>query len=168
MLTCCLIFVLALLHQALSASESAAVASAASGRQPSLPRSAVVVVGAEHRAEKKQTPPKLRTVKPKPRITLTFDQVTRQYTEDSEKIPRIVHLTWKDRKLPAWTTQWLRKWTEVNPDWQVWFWSDQAAQEFVKAKFPQHLNMYRQYRSNIQRADAIRWVALVSSITCLQ
>jgi mannosyltransferase OCH1-like enzyme len=48
----------------------------------------------------------------------------------------------------------------VPLEWEYRFWTNEDCRELVTTEFPQHLAMYDNYKSNIQRADAIRYFIL--------
>eukprot|EP00195_Chlamydomonas_chlamydogama_P012235 CAMPEP_0202901688 /NCGR_PEP_ID=MMETSP1392-20130828/14401_1 /ASSEMBLY_ACC=CAM_ASM_000868 /TAXON_ID=225041 /ORGANISM="Chlamydomonas chlamydogama, Strain SAG 11-48b" /LENGTH=267 /DNA_ID=CAMNT_0049588293 /DNA_START=295 /DNA_END=1098 /DNA_ORIENTATION=- len=49
---------------------------------------------------------------------------------------------------------------DLHPDYQYRFWTDAAAEELIRTKFPWFLDTYRGYTHNIQRADAVRYFIL--------
>ena len=83
--------------------------------------------------------------------------------EDSmppEKIPRIIHQTWKTEELP-------QQWAEVRegcarlmPDYEYMLWTDAISREFIEKEYPWFLSTFDAYPYNIQRADAIRYFVL--------
>jgi len=77
-----------------------------------------------------------------------------------EKIPRIIHQTWKTEKLPL-------RWKEVREaceammsDYQYMLWTDASSREFIAREYPWFLETFDSYPYNIQRADAIRYFVL--------
>ncbi|XP_064629555.1 uncharacterized protein LOC135488728 [Lineus longissimus] len=76
------------------------------------------------------------------------------------RIPRIIHQTWKTHDVPKQFTDFAKTWVQHNPGWEYWFWSDAEAERFIKFKYPQYYDMYRNYPQNIQRADAMRYFVL--------
>lgn len=77
-----------------------------------------------------------------------------------EKIPRIIHQTWKTEELPP-------QWAEVRegcarlmPDYEYMLWTDAISREFIEKEYPWFLPTFDAYPHNIQRADAIRYFVL--------
>lgn len=77
-----------------------------------------------------------------------------------EKIPRIIHQTWKTEELPP-------RWKEVREaceammsDYQYMLWTDASSREFIAREYPWFLETFDAYPYNIQRADAIRYFVL--------
>lgn len=79
---------------------------------------------------------------------------------DGEKIPRIIHQTWKSDVLPEkWRTAW-RECREGMPDYEYMLWTDEMSRKFIEEHYPEELTMFDEYRYPIQRADAIRYFIL--------
>lgn len=77
-----------------------------------------------------------------------------------ERIPRIIHQTWKTDIIPP-------KWKDISqgcrdmmPDYEYMLWSDARSREFIAEHYPWFLNTWDGYTYNIQRADAIRYFIL--------
>ena len=82
-------------------------------------------------------------------------------TSQSLHIPRIVHVTYKSREeLPEEWKYSLKQWQEMNPDWEVRFWSDQDIEIFVHEQFPEMEAMHKSYKYMIQRVDSVRYMIL--------
>ncbi len=76
------------------------------------------------------------------------------------KIPYILHQTWKTRNVPRVTYNWIRSWTDLNPDLEHWFWSDEATEALMLRQFYFYYGLYKWYPWSIQRADAMRYFVL--------
>ncbi|KAF7793672.1 hypothetical protein EIP86_004787 [Pleurotus ostreatoroseus] len=77
-----------------------------------------------------------------------------------ERVPRIIHQTWKTETLPD-------KWVEVSehcreimPDYEYMLWTDEGSREFIAQEYPWFLETFDGYTYPIQRADAIRYFVL--------
>lgn len=82
-------------------------------------------------------------------------------TSQSLYIPRIVHVTYKSREeLPEEWKYSLEQWQEMNPDWEVRFWSDQDIETFVHEQYPEMEAMHKSYKYMIQRVDSVRYMIL--------
>ncbi|GBE79672.1 nucleotide-diphospho-sugar transferase [Sparassis latifolia] len=78
----------------------------------------------------------------------------------AERIPRILHQTWKSETLPT-------KWADVSqgcrdmmPDYEYMLWTDASAREFIAEHYSWFLETFDGYTYPIQRADAIRYFVL--------
>lgn len=77
-----------------------------------------------------------------------------------EKIPRILHQTWKSSLLPSkWAIQ-SKKCQEMHKDFEYKLWTDESSLEFIKEFYPWFLPTFLGYKFDIQRADAIRYFVL--------
>lgn len=76
------------------------------------------------------------------------------------RIPKIIHQTWKNEKLPNAFQLLSETWREMLPDWEYRLWTDEMNREFVRTYYPDFLEKYDAYPKNIQRADAIRYLLL--------
>mgnify|MGYP002758846689 FL=1 len=81
-------------------------------------------------------------------------------TMPPERIPRIIHQTWKTEELPP-------QWAEVRegcarlmPDYEYMLWTDAISRQFIEKEYPWFLPTFDAYPYNIQRADAIRYFVL--------
>ncbi|KAI0304235.1 nucleotide-diphospho-sugar transferase [Russula brevipes] len=77
-----------------------------------------------------------------------------------ERIPKIIHQTWKSETLPD-------KWKPVSeecralmPDYEYMLWTDASSREFVAQNYRWFLDTFDSYPYAIQRADAIRYFVL--------
>lgn len=80
--------------------------------------------------------------------------------QPAERIPRIIHQTWKTEELPP-------RWKEVREacqammsDYQYMLWTDASSRDFIEREYPWFLETFDSYPYNIQRADAIRYFVL--------
>lgn len=75
-------------------------------------------------------------------------------------IPKIIHQTWKNKKIPD---DWLiskQRWEEFHPGWEYRLWTDRDNREYIKINYPNFLEIFDSYPHNIQRADVIRYFIL--------
>lgn len=75
-------------------------------------------------------------------------------------IPRIVHQTWKDDRIPDQFAEFAASWERFNPSWQRILWTDRLLLEFVEQNYPDLLDLYRAYPHPVCRADAARYMLL--------
>ncbi|KAE9397135.1 hypothetical protein BT96DRAFT_921711 [Gymnopus androsaceus JB14] len=74
-----------------------------------------------------------------------------------ERIPRILHQTWRTDTLP---TRWKpisQECQDMMPDYEYILWTDDSSREFIAEHYPWFLNTFNGYKYAIQRADAIRY-----------
>ncbi|WVQ93639.1 hypothetical protein IAU59_000715 [Kwoniella sp. CBS 9459] len=92
--------------------------------------------------------------------TDSWERLYNVTTRPGEKIPRLIHQTWKNDLLPD---KWQKAWKECRegmPDYEYMLWTDDLAREFVAKHYPAHLHMFDTYKYPIQRADSIRYFIL--------
>ncbi|GAV98938.1 glycosyltransferase family 32 protein [Lentinula edodes] len=77
-----------------------------------------------------------------------------------ERIPRILHQTWRTENLP---TRWKgisQECRDMMPDYEYLLWTDDSSREFIAENYPWFLDTFNDYKYAIQRADAIRYFVL--------
>lgn len=74
-------------------------------------------------------------------------------------IPRIIHQTWRDRRIPE-GLGYPKSWTDCNPDWTYRFWTDEDLLAFFQNERPDLLDLYLSYPRPVQRADLARYCIL--------
>ena len=75
-------------------------------------------------------------------------------------IPKIIHQTWKNNKIPH---KWIKSklmWKKYHPDWKYILWTDKMIRNYIKLKYPEFLELFDSYKYNIQRVDMIRYFIL--------
>ncbi|KAF5388312.1 hypothetical protein D9615_000503 [Tricholomella constricta] len=77
-----------------------------------------------------------------------------------ERIPRILHQTWKTDVLPARWKGISEACREMMPDYEYILWTDASSREFIATHYPWFLENFDGYTYPIQRADAIRYFVL--------
>ena len=75
-------------------------------------------------------------------------------------IPKILHQTWSTKQVPRDLEKWIKSWWIINPEWEYWFWTDDAVRCLLKEHYPQNLNMFNKYPKGIFRGDAMRYFVL--------
>lgn len=78
----------------------------------------------------------------------------------SSSIPRIIHQVWDTNEVPDYTIVWIQSWLAKNPNWEHWFWTLDDVRLLVKLKFPDMLPVYDHYKTNLFRADFMRYVVI--------
>ncbi|KAF9247317.1 glycosyltransferase family 32 protein [Melanogaster broomeanus] len=77
-----------------------------------------------------------------------------------ERIPRILHQTWKSETLPS---EWInisQECRDMMPDYEYMLWTDARSREFIAEHYPWFLDTFDNYKYVIQRADVIRYFVL--------
>jgi mannosyltransferase OCH1-like enzyme len=77
-----------------------------------------------------------------------------------EKIPKIIHQTWKDANVPLHLYPLAATWIDNHPDWEYILWTDDMNRDFIAAYYPDFLPVYDNYPHAIQRVDAVRYLIL--------
>ncbi|KAB5596256.1 glycosyltransferase C17G8.11c [Ceratobasidium theobromae] len=78
----------------------------------------------------------------------------------TERIPRIIHQTWKTDVLPERWQSVSKTCRDLMPDYEYMLWTDQASDDFIAEHYPWFLATFRGYTYPIQRADTIRYFVL--------
>jgi mannosyltransferase OCH1-like enzyme len=76
-------------------------------------------------------------------------------------IPKIIHQTYKDTNIPKKWIEAQRKCISLHPDYQYILWTDEMARDFISEQYPWFLQTFDGYKYNIERADVIRYFALI-------
>jgi mannosyltransferase OCH1-like enzyme len=76
-------------------------------------------------------------------------------------IPKIIHQTYKTTQIPDVWKAGQQACVDLHPDYQYILWTDDMAREFIAEEYPWFLRTWDGYRFPIERADAIRYFALV-------
>ncbi|TRM67708.1 nucleotide-diphospho-sugar transferase [Schizophyllum amplum] len=77
-----------------------------------------------------------------------------------ERIPRIIHQTWKSETLPTRWKDISQNCRDIMPDYEYMLWTDAQSREFIAENYSWFLDTFDDYQYNIQRADAIRYFVL--------
>jgi len=72
-------------------------------------------------------------------------------------IPRILHQTWKDARVPERWRGARASWRAHHPGWEHRFWTDADLRALVARHDPDFLPVYDAYRDDISRVDAARY-----------
>ncbi|CDR42348.1 CYFA0S09e01684g1_1 [Cyberlindnera fabianii] len=81
--------------------------------------------------------------------------------EQPQLIPKILHQTYKDTNVPAKWRGAQQKCIDLHPDYQYILWTDEMARDFISEQYPWFLETFDGYKYNIERADVIRYFALI-------
>jgi mannosyltransferase OCH1-like enzyme len=75
-------------------------------------------------------------------------------------IPKIIHLTWKNKSIPDRWKDTIPAWKRLMPGWKIVLWTDKDNREYIQKHHSYFLDVYDGFQYNIQRADAIRYFIL--------
>jgi mannosyltransferase OCH1-like enzyme len=75
-------------------------------------------------------------------------------------IPKLIHQTWKDERVPPSMRAFAESWKINHPGWEYHLWTDTQNREFIRTHFPDFLTRYDSYPYHIQRVDAVRYFQL--------
>lgn len=81
-------------------------------------------------------------------------------TDGPDKIPKIIHQTWKNTEIPSKFIKWIKTWLKNHPDWEYWLWTDDSARMLIQDKYPHILDTFNGYNEGIRRADSLRYIIL--------
>lgn len=76
-------------------------------------------------------------------------------------IPRLIHQTYRDERLPVKLLPLLESWTQRNRGWQRRFYTDEDCTRFVQDEFPQYYRAYRALPKDVERADFFRYMIIL-------
>ncbi|KAK0191095.1 glycosyltransferase family 32 protein [Armillaria mellea] len=89
-----------------------------------------------------------------------FDRWNASEHGQVERIPRILHQTWRTETLPEKWRPVSQECRELMPDYEYMLWTDDSSRDFISEHYPWFLDTFNDYRYPIQRADAIRYFIL--------
>jgi len=75
-------------------------------------------------------------------------------------IPRLIHQTWKDHRLPDRFRRSADSWRAYHPGWVYRLWTDADIAAFVRGTYPHLWPLFQGYAHGIQRVDAVRYLIL--------
>jgi mannosyltransferase OCH1-like enzyme len=75
-------------------------------------------------------------------------------------IPKIIHQSWKDEKIPEKWKEAVNSCKSVYRDFTHIIWTDDMMEEFIKKEYSWFYDTYMSYTHHIQRCDAFRYFVL--------
>lgn len=86
-------------------------------------------------------------------------QLASEY-QKGDGVPKIIHQTWKTEQVPdAWAPS-SASWTNLHPDWTYILWTDDDIDVYIKSKWPDDYDMFKNLPYAIQRVDLWRYYVL--------
>jgi inositol phosphorylceramide mannosyltransferase catalytic subunit len=79
------------------------------------------------------------------------------------QIPKIIHQIFegRDGSIPGEILlKLVETWKEKNPFWEYRFWNYEKIDKFLIEYFPEFIEIYKNFRYDVQRWDAIRYLIL--------
>ena len=84
----------------------------------------------------------------------------------SQIVPRIIHQSWRSKKLLHFQREWQKTWLQNHPDWTYMFWTDKDNRKLVAEHYSWFLDVYDAFPLNIQRADCARYFYMLQFGGC--
>ena len=78
-------------------------------------------------------------------------------SEAISAIPRIIHQSWRTKRLESFQKEWQKSWLRNHPEWTYMFWTDRDNRKLIAQHFAWFLDVYDSFPLNIQRADCARY-----------
>lgn len=75
-------------------------------------------------------------------------------------IPKIIHQTYSDEKLPVNLARFQDSWKKHHPDWEYRFWTDSDISHFLSRHYSWFMPIFDNYPYPIMRVDAFRYFLL--------
>lgn len=75
-------------------------------------------------------------------------------------IPKIIHQTWKNTKIPDKWKEAVESCKEIYKGYKYMLWTDDLMKKFVKKEYPFFYKTYNEYPHTIQRCDAFRFLVI--------
>ncbi|KAI8908576.1 nucleotide-diphospho-sugar transferase [Gorgonomyces haynaldii] len=88
----------------------------------------------------------------------TLQDLLRMTTSD--RIPQILHQSWKTQDVPERFSVWRDQWKQTNPHLKQILWTDADNDLFVKLFYPQFQYFWSQFPENIYKVDSVRYLYL--------
>jgi mannosyltransferase OCH1-like enzyme len=79
----------------------------------------------------------------------------------AQRIPKIIHQTWKTERIPRKWAPFVKKVRDLNPGWEYRLWTDSDNEAFVRKEFPEFYPVFRGFSREIMRADVIRYLIML-------
>ena len=79
---------------------------------------------------------------------------------NNTSIPRRLHQTFLDSKIPNVYHEYIKLWIKNHPDWEYYFWTDLDGERLIRERYPQYIAMFKSYQHRLMKSDAIRYFIL--------
>ena len=80
-----------------------------------------------------------------------------------QRIPRIVHQTYRSSWVPWRVRGVMRSWRVMNPDWEIRFYDNADCLAFVTRHFPRYLDAYLALPKDVERSDFFRYLVVLQA-----
>ena len=87
-----------------------------------------------------------------------YEKSSKEFYEN--KTPKIIHQTWKDKKLPEKLENWRNMWLKMCPEYKHELYDDDDLIKVIREHFPQYLKDFNSFHYNIERVDFWRYAML--------
>ncbi|MFC2137456.1 glycosyltransferase family 32 protein [Bacteroidota bacterium] len=75
-------------------------------------------------------------------------------------IPKIIHQTWKDEKIPVKWQDFQQKVISLHSKWEYKLWTDKDIDDFVSTEFQDFYSTFSGFEKHIMRVDVVRYLIL--------
>lgn len=82
------------------------------------------------------------------------------YSESTNKIPKIIIQTWKTRQIGGVIGNLIQKLKSNNPDFEYKFFDDNDIIQFIETEYPEYLDTFNNFEYTIQKIDFFRYLAI--------
>jgi inositol phosphorylceramide mannosyltransferase catalytic subunit len=89
-----------------------------------------------------------------------FQFFLNEFEQHSCEITKVVHQTWKTELVNARYAKYISSWQAMNKGWKYSFTTNDMNRAFIQSKYPEFLQIYDTYKTDIQRADFVRYFLL--------
>jgi len=77
-----------------------------------------------------------------------------------DKVPRIIHQTWKTESVPERFRPLVQSFLDNHPSWEYKLWTDLELSAFMEKEYPWFFPFWKSYPHHIQRVDSARYFIL--------
>ena len=77
----------------------------------------------------------------------------------TSQIPKIIHQTWKTKKLPKMLNEWSQSCRDLH-SYEYHLYDDEMNSNFVQLNYPWYFDRYKSFKHDITRVDSIRFMNL--------
>jgi FkbM family methyltransferase len=89
-----------------------------------------------------------------------MDTVQLPTGSQTDRIPRLIHQTWKTSEVSDRLKPFQKTWLENHATWEYKLWTDEDNLNLIQTHYPWFLDYYNSYPHHIQRVDAARYFIL--------
>ncbi|KAJ3332737.1 hypothetical protein HDU76_013284 [Blyttiomyces sp. JEL0837] len=87
----------------------------------------------------------------------TTSSVSLRQLNAVDRVPKIIHQSWKHSVVPKTFRNWPDTWRQKNPDWEYRLWTNEDNLRLITEKYPWFLDTFSSLKRDIMRADVSRY-----------